>query len=115
MKEHKGSWALAFRESNVSNRCSHAMSEEGLEEKLLKCWELKVNLHISHNLLELYHNTTPERQSNTRLFDYLLFDFRATHAMNEYKQDKWHLNGKEKNDGVGSQKVRKPHTNEYNH
>ena len=107
MKKHKGNWALAFRESNVSNRSSHAMSEEGLEEKYYLCWELKVNLRISHTLLELYYNTTLECQSDTWLFDYLLFDFQTTHPMNERKEDKWHLNGKENNDGARKSKSEK--------
>ena len=64
------------------------MGEEGLEEKLILFRELIVNLRFSHSLLEPYHNSTPEYRSDTRLFDHLLFDFCATHAMNKRKQDK---------------------------
>ena len=40
----------------------------------------------------------------------------TTHAMDERKQDGWHLNGKDNNDGEGRQKVLwKAHINEENH
>ena len=48
--------------------------------------------------------TRPQTTSQAQVKLILSLSILRTHAMDERKQDCWHLNGKENNDGEGRQK-----------
>ena len=48
--------------------------------------------------------TRPQTTSQAQVKLILSLSILSTHAMNERKQDSWHLNGKENNDGEVRQK-----------